>query len=57
VVGTICGIDDSTQNILFEVKTEKGGELLIPASPELIRHIDAEKQTIEMELPEGLLDI
>ncbi len=57
VVGTICGIDDSTQNTLFEVKTEKGGELLIPASPELIRHIDAEKQTIEMELPEGLLDI
>ena len=57
VVGTICGIDDSTQNILFEVKTENGDELLIPASPELIRSIDAEEHTINMELPEGLLDI
>ena len=57
VVGTICGIDDSTQNILFEVKTESGDELLIPASPELIRSIDAEEHTINMELPEGLLDI
>ena len=57
VVGTICGIDDSTQNILFEVKTENGNELLIPASPELIRSIDTEEHTINMELPEGLLDI
>ena len=57
VVGTICGIDDSTQNILFEVKTESGDELLIPASPELIRSIDTEEHTINMELPEGLLDI
>ncbi len=57
VVGTICGIDDSTQNILFEVKTEGGDELLIPASPELIRSIDTEEHTINMELPEGLLDI
>ena len=57
VVGTIYGIDDSTQNILFEVKTESGDELLIPASPELIRSIDAEEHTINMELPEGLLDI
>lgn len=57
VVGTICGIDDSTQNILFEVKTESGDKLLIPASPELIRSIDTEEHTINMELPEGLLDI
>ena len=57
VVGTIYGIDDSTQNILFEVKTESGDELLIPASPELIRSIDTEEHTINMELPEGLLDI
>ena len=57
VVGTIYGIDDSTQNILFEVKTENGNELLIPASPELIRSIDTEEHTINMELPEGLLDI
>lgn len=57
VIGIICGIDDSTANILFEVKTDSGDELLIPASPDLIKDIDAEQRIIKMELPEGLLDI
>ncbi|RRD02544.1 ribosome maturation factor RimM [Prevotella sp. OH937_COT-195] len=57
VIGTVCGIDDATTNILFVVKTETGGNLLIPASPELIREIDADGKTIIMTLPEGLLEI
>lgn len=57
VIGTICGIDDSTPNILFEVRTADGEQLLIPASPALIKGIDAEHHAISMELPEGLLDI
>lgn len=56
-IGTICGIDDSTANILFEVRTADGEQLLIPASPTLIKSIDAENLAIGMELPEGLLDI
>jgi len=50
-VGRIAAIDDSTQNILFEL--EDG--TLIPASDELIEDIDSEQQQIRMMIPEGLL--
>lgn len=52
-VGRITAIDDSTQNILFEL--ENG--LLIPANDGLIDVIDVEKQQIKMNIPQGLLDI
>jgi len=52
-VGTIAGIDDQTANILFEL--EEG--LLIPASDELIRHIDVQHQEIIMNIPQGLLEL
>ena len=52
-IGTIAAIDDSTQNILFEL--EDG--TLIPASDELIEDINTEQRQIKMNIPEGLLDI
>ena len=52
-IGTIAAIDDTTQNILFEL--EDG--TLIPASDELIENIDVNKKEIIMNIPEGLLDI
>lgn len=57
VIGTVCGIDDTTVNTLFEVKTGEGSNMLIPASPELIKEIDPDNHTITMALPEGLLDL
>ena len=53
VVGKIAAIDDSTQNILFEL--EDG--TLIPASDELITNIDTNRQQIIMNIPQGLLEI
>ena len=52
-VGRIAAIDDTTQNILFEL--EDG--TLIPASDELIESIDINKKEIIMNIPNGLLDI
>ena len=52
-VGNIAAIDDSTQNILFEL--EDG--TLIPASDELTVDIDVNKKEIIMNIPIGLLDI
>lgn len=52
-VGTIAGVDDTTINILFELSDGR----LIPASQELINNIDTETKTIEVSLPEGLLDL
>ena len=53
VIGTIASIDDTTQNILFEV--EDG--TLIPASDELIEDIDTGQRQIKMTIPTGLLEI
>ena len=52
-ISTIASIDDSTANILFELKDGK----LIPATDDLITRIDMQKRTITMQIPEGLLDI
>ncbi len=52
-VGTIASIDDSTANILFELEDDT----LIPASEELITHIDQEKKQVTIALPEGILNL
>lgn len=57
VVGEILSVDDSTMNILFEVKTEEGKELLIPASEQLIKEINMEHRKVFVELPQGILDL
>lgn len=54
-IGEITAIDDSTENILFELSTPDGEELLIPAQDEFIVEIDDKKRTITMDLPEGIL--
>jgi len=52
LIGTIDRVDDSTQNILFQV-----GERLIPAAEDWIKDINHKERVIHMALPEGLLDI
>jgi 16S rRNA processing protein RimM len=56
-IGTITSIDDSTLNLLFEIKTEDNQERLIPASEDLIEDIDTKGKTIRINLPEGILDL
>lgn len=52
-IGRIASVDETTINILFELEDGK----LIPASEELIRKVDTKKKEIEIELPEGILDL
>ena len=52
-IGKIASINDSTLNILFELEDGR----LIPASEELITHVDKTGKTIEIEIPHGLLDL
>ena len=51
--GRIVSIDETTQNFLFEL--EDG--TLIPAAEELIVNIDAKKQQIDINLPQGILEL
>lgn len=56
-VGEIRSVDDSTINTLFELVTDGGDNLLVPASDDLIKDVDTAQRTITMQLPEGLLDL
>ena len=56
-VGTIRSVDDSTLNILFEIETPDGNDILVPAHEELIEQVDGEKRQIVVRLPEGLLEL
>lgn len=51
-IGTIDRVDDSTQNVLFQV-----GERFIPAAEDWITDINHKERTISMELPDGLLNL
>ena len=52
-VGKIAAIDNTTINILFELTDGK----LIPASEELIQQIDTKQHQIEINLPQGILEL
>ncbi len=57
VVGTITHVDDTTINILFEVETADGREVLIPASDELIEQVDKAGHRIHVRVPDGILEL
>ena len=56
LVGTVIEFIDVAKNPLLNVKTDQG-EVLIPASEELILEIDDKIQVIFIEIPDGLLDL
>ncbi len=56
VIGIIQGIQDIAGNPLFIIDAPKG-EILVPASDDFIININDDAKVIEMEIPEGLLDI
>jgi len=56
MIGVISEIDHTTENALFVIQQEDD-ELLIPVGEEYIREIDQDNKIIEVELPEGLLDL
>jgi len=54
-IGTITGVDDSTMNVLFNVRTADGRDILVPAADDFIVNMDAKRREITVRLPEGLL--
>lgn len=55
-LGTITAVQEMPQQHIATVDMD-GKELLFPLSDELILGIDAENKIIEVELPEGLVDL
>lgn len=56
-IGSITAVDDTTINVLFEVETTGGENVLIPASDDLIQGIDTKQRAIDMIIPKGILDL
>ncbi len=54
-IGEITQVDQSTVNALFIID-KKQEELLIPATEDFIKLIDNKNKTIQMNLPEGLIN-
>ena len=55
-IGNIVSIIDNPNNPLFLIMFE-GKEILIPLNDKFIQKVDRDNQTIEIEAPEGLIDI
>ena len=55
-VGTVSGHEDIPGNHCIWVETGHG-EVLVPLHEELVLEVDEEKETLRMEIPEGLLDL
>lgn len=54
VVGTIGYVDDSTENVLFEVTAADGKAINVPAAEQLITDVDVDKKILYMNLPIGI---
>jgi len=56
-VGVIVDYTEYTLNATFEVATPKGEHILVPAVEELIIEVDTSEKILEMELPDGLIEL
>ncbi len=55
-IGRIIHIDDFSGNIVFTVDYN-GGEILIPFNENLLIEINDYSKTIQLQIPEGLIDL
>lgn len=55
-IGVVEEVLDFPQQAIFKIKRDNY-EILIPAKQEFILHIDREKRHLEVDAPEGLIDI
>lgn len=56
-VGTVEQITETAAGELLIVRRTRGGELLIPLVRDWIRRFDVETRTLEIEPPEGLMEL
>ena len=55
--GTVTGVLDIPANPCLEIETKNGTVCLVPFHEDLIRSVDADRRSLTMEIPAGLLDL
>lgn len=56
-LGIIDYVDDSSSNILLTILSNRGEELIVPFHNDFLLHFDLPERTLQLHLPEGLLDL
>ena len=56
-LGEIIDVTEMPQQFIATVELEDGKQLMFPLTEDLILGIDGEEEIIEVELPEGLVDL
>lgn len=56
-LGVVTHVDDSSSNILLTIENDEGEELMIPFHNDFLLHFDLRERTLQLHLPEGLLDL
>ena len=56
-IGTVHGIVVAGGGEMLVVRRHRGPELLVPWVREMIRRVDVERREVEIDPPEGLLDL
>jgi 16S rRNA processing protein RimM len=57
LVGEIKDVDRTAGPVALLVVRGAGGEILVPFAKSYLRKIDLNAKRVEMELPEGLIDL
>jgi 16S rRNA processing protein RimM len=57
ILGTVADWQETGGTPLVKVRTKDDKELLIPFAKSIFTKIDVERRRIEVDLPEGLLDL
>ena len=55
-IGKITGVNDSSYQALFEIE-KNGKKILIPVNDDFIEKVDKPGKTIEVNTPEGLIEL
>ncbi|MCH5240134.1 MAG: 16S rRNA processing protein RimM [Muribaculaceae bacterium] len=56
-IGDIEDVDDTTENVLFILRTADDEIVYLPANQDFVDEINEEGKFIRMNLPEGLIDL
>lgn len=56
-IGCIESVDDSTVNVLFEIRRDDDNEILLPAHEEFITSINHQERALFVRIPDGLLTL
>jgi len=53
--GAICDVSQTGANDVWHIRTDSGGEILIPVIDDVVKDVDVEKGRVEIVMLEGLI--